>query len=199
MMDELEVFDPRMGREYLFRFGGEPVSSLSLSMFVVSYLPARRPSRRPLSLLDERLENFAKACILETGIEGFALNSPLTREARDAVVGESYESDGTTVRYFVPTHRELDEQFRLRLERVSYEEWTIGGCTGRFAEIGEGDSPFRTVSLWDMDRVWNERETLGAASVFFGETGELLVLSRLFDRLDDVVRAHLGDEPRGLR
>ena len=57
-----------------------------------------------------------------------------------------------------------------------------------FSDIPERTRMFSWAVFWDFDYIWNEHARIGAVSVFDGETGKLVLLSRLNAAVDEGLR-----------
>lgn len=193
---DLEFFDWREGEGALLPGVDDPQGSVREGLFVVriTHRSGRRTATPPTLLLEPLTRLFMSGS-LRTGTAGaslFELRNPFV----DPPVGgvdpdRGHLHDGSMIRYWELAGSTLRDLWKERSETVQYQEWAIGTCRRPFRRIEAADGMLRRVELWDSERLFSEVSNILAASIFYGETGEHLLVFRDVE-LADELRATLG-------
>lgn len=184
----LKIYDPRRGEDYeIETLGKERITTLEHQFLVIDYFPGRLPVTTPDPLQFTKFNKLIKASLLENGKIGFFAISPSTKEVRGSQLIHSQQYDemsNTLVGYFDLSLSMINSHFDLRHERASYSEWVIGSCKTPFNRPAKEPRWYQEAIFWNIDFLFTQVENIGSLSVFFGETGELLFFTRLFDGID---------------
>lgn len=149
---------------------------------LVSEKPATPPS---LSLKD--LNILMRISMQTLGGTGFFVISPLTKEVEQCQHIDLNKMDnvhGSGIGYFDINNLAIENHFDLRRRFSSYAEWVIGSCEKPFVKPGTSKW-YQPVTLLDTDFLFTQIDNIKCLSVFYGETGELIFYTRIFDSIDE--------------
>ncbi|MGI8784555.1 MAG: hypothetical protein ACR2L2_12995 [Acidobacteriota bacterium] len=185
----LNVFDPRKGEDYLVEVaGGTTISTLANHLLVVTFYP-ELPSQKvtvPLSLSFRDLNAFVTVSMQRLGKLGVFTIAPLTRETRQSEVAAVDQVSvllGSAIGYFDLDGGSIERHLQLRQRLASYAEWVIGSCDTTFVEPKEPKWYQRAI-FWDSQLLFTQIANVQCLSVFYGETGDLLFFTRLYEGID---------------
>ena len=193
----IETFDPRTGEDFRLELEGKQIfSTKEHGWFAIDMFPKRRfwsKTHRLDGLVD--LKSLLTAAIKQTGRLGFFSCDPLTRRARQVLTSKFdalNELCGSVVGYFAIETARIEEIVEQYVQLHSYEEWIIGSCKAQFQVPKEPPKWFGRTLLWNYDYLLLQADKIGCLFYFNGETGEVIILTRLFDGMDELVHSCLA-------
>jgi hypothetical protein len=132
-----------------------------------------------------------KVSVISFGGVGFTTVSPITKET------DQYSKDyadsrniinNSFIQYFSPSESAVLEYLDVRRRCASFSEWVIGCCKTPLTPPSISEGFWRqeySVEHWDVEFLLKQHEKINSFSMFDGETGEVVLLSRLFRGIDE--------------
>lgn len=196
-----EVFDPRLGKDFVTQTGKTTrVSSLAQQLLVIDFYPGRIAPNvdTPPSLSQSDLYRLTVRAMQAVGRIGFFSITPFTswhKRRPELSALQVEERNKSAIGYFNLDLSNIERILGLRCRNATYSEWTIGSCEERLSEPTEVDWYERT-EYSSSSFLLNQIDNLCFISAFFGETGELITYTKIFDGLDDYLRLLVASKPK---
>lgn len=187
----IRVFDPRKQQDYAWSLNKkQKVSTLKNNLFVVEYYPGREKTSLSSVLIQEKLTNLTKVSLLKVGAIGFFAVSPLTdvlKRSKHFNLRNASQTTNSVISYFNLNSENIESNFLIRDQLVSYEEWAIGSCYSKFNLPVEKSRCLDKIVSWDINFLLSQVGKIGCLSYFSGETGQTILFIKIYPEIDNFI------------
>lgn len=194
MTQKLVIYDPRRGDDYRYPIGGGVwFSSLALDLLVVEfwfgwelrgeayYEISKRLSGPWEQLLTEATAKTSS--LLFFGIEHLTKN---VMSASLPDIENAVQYARSVVGYEEVTAENVHNLLSVRDLYQTYEEWTIGGCSGRFDLPGKAKW-YKGPEFLNFEFLLRNVDRIGCLLFRSGDAGVDVFVTRLFEGIDKLV------------
>lgn len=194
------IFDPRKGASFEYRVSrSEHFSSLAAGFYILNTWPTREKCgsrtvqakwRSPVfpDLFRHALEKTSRLLVLivdrQCGIQ------PEINLARLKAI----LTDSSQLVYSEPSAEAMQFFLDLQVKYQTYDEWLFAGCTDAIEVPKESSKWFTQPS--GLEFILPQHEKLGCFLYHNGETGEVILGTRIFSGLDAVVEQAMPSEEK---
>ncbi len=192
------VSDPQKNEDYHIKFYRKgSFSTLEHGYFTLYCNPGpAKGAPTPPVLGVAELNQFIKASMMNVGDLGFfsiPFRTRRVKESEELDLNQVEEKDISLVGYFALSEPNIERCLEIRRSLVSYEDWIIGSCTRKF-DAPQQETGWNPNASWSLGHFVTHTETLRCLSIFFGDTGEFLFITKVFDGIDKLVKPLLRSE-----